>query len=235
MSPDHERDREDSRSSNRYPILVGVAFLALIAVAALNTLRTDEGGLLGADPTEAGAPLPEFAVPKLLGGADADANIFQDDCETAENPCPADARRTPACRVELPRVIRVCDLFARPSVISFWFPNPADCPPTQDDLDRVARRFRGRVNFLSVAVRGEREELERIVENRGWRIPVGWDRDGAVSNLYRVGVCPTVAFVLPGGLLAEAGIGREAVSGPALRRTIARLIERSRRRAEESR
>jgi hypothetical protein len=132
-------------------------------------------------------------------------------------------------------VIRVCDLFGRPLVISFWFSTPADCPPTQDLVDRVAARYRARVNFLSLAVRGDRDELERIVTERGWRLPVGWDRDGAVSNLYRVGLCPTVAFVLPGGILSEARIGSDELDDGQLEAAVERLLRESARREEASR
>ncbi|HET7486236.1 MAG TPA: hypothetical protein VFJ64_12795, partial [Solirubrobacterales bacterium] len=40
-----------------------------------------------------------------------------------------------------------------------------------------------------------------------WRMPVGYDRDGAVAALYRVGGCPTFAYVYPGGTLQDASIG----------------------------
>jgi hypothetical protein len=222
------------RPPSRYSILVGIAFLALITVAAINTFRSEDGGVLGADAAEEGTKLPEFAVPELIGGADADANVFQDGCETSERPCPADARRTAACAVELPDVINVCDLFDKPLVISFWFSDPDDCPPTQDPVDAAARRYRGEVNFLSLAVRGDREQLAGLVRERGWTLPVGWDRDGAVSNLYRVGVCPTIAFVLPGGVLSEAKIGVDELEPARFDRSVKRLIARS-KAAEASR
>ena len=38
-------------------------------------------------------------------------------------------------------------------------------------------------------------------------MPVGYDRDGAVAGLYRVGGCPTFAYVYPGGTLQSASIG----------------------------
>lgn len=230
-SPAEER----RRVASRYSIWVGIAFAVLIGIATVNTLRSSEGGLLGADEADAGEPLPEFAVPELMQGPDNDANIFQDDCETSTNPCPSDEQRTPACEVELPRVINICDLLDRPLVLSFWFSTPAECPPTQDAIDAAADRYRGRVNFVSIAVRGDRDELRQIVEDRGWSIPVGWDRDGAVSNLYRVGVCPTVAFVLPGGVLHEARIGSDALEGDRLDATIDRLLADARRRAREDR
>ena len=229
-----DRERERLRSTSRYSVWVGVAFVIVIAIASINTFTNDEGGLLGAD-AQAGEPMPEFAVPELPGGEEADANIFQDDCESSENPCPADERRTPACEVDLPRVLRVCDFFDRPLVLSFWFTSPSECPPTQDLIDKAASRYRDRVNFLSIAVRGERGELEEIIRERGWSIPVGWDRDGAVSNLYRVGVCPTVAFILPGGILSEAKIGTEELDRGQLDAAIDDLIREARRREEATR
>jgi hypothetical protein len=128
-------------------------------------------------------------------------------------------------------VIRVCDLYDRPLVISFWFTQGADCLPTQDAVDRVARRFRGRVNFLSINVRDDRDEAREIVEQRGWTIPVGYDADGAVSNLYRVGGCPTVAFAYPGGILETAKIGADQLGQAQLTTDVNRLLERSRARA----
>jgi AhpC/TSA family len=214
--------------SSRYTLLVGIAFIALVAVAALNTLRTSDSGILGTDEVR-GERLPEFAVPDIRGELDLDANITQTSCETSERPCPEDARQTPACEIDPEGAIRVCDLFDRPLVLSFWFTSPDECPPTQDAVAALARRFRDRVNFLSIAVRGDRDEIEQIVDERGWDLPVGWDRDGAVSNIYRVGVCPTVVFAFPGGIFQGVALG-DNVSEPALIDDIERLLRESRER-----
>jgi hypothetical protein len=120
-------------------------------------------------------------------------------------------------------------------VISFWFTRGADCLPTQDLVDRIAARYRGRVNFLSVNVRDDRGAVRELIDERGWRVPVGYDADGAVSNIYRVGVCPTVAFAYPGGILQGAKLGSEEITGVSLRRAVDRLIRASRRRAQADR
>jgi hypothetical protein len=224
-----------ARSPARYSLLVGLAFLALVIVATVNTLGTDSGGVLGTDEQIRGQPLPEFAVPRIPGQLEGDANVAQDDCETAENPCPADAQRTPACEIDAPGALRVCDFFDRPLVISFWFTDPSGCPPTQDAVDAVAKRFEGRVNFLSVAIRGDHDEIQSIVEDHGWSVPVGWDRDGAVSNIYRVGVCPTVAFAFPGGEFESATVGADNLDAPALTRDVQHLLRLSTHRAETDR
>src|SRR5918994_664369 len=137
--------------------------------------------------------------------------------------------------IEGAEIIRVCDLFDRPLAISFWFTRGADCLPTQDVVDRAAVRYRGRVNFLTLHIGDDREDVREIVRDRGWRIPVGYDADGAVSNLYRVGGCPTAALAYPGGILAGGVVGEENFQPEALAKRLDELIAESRRRAETDR
>jgi hypothetical protein len=232
--PDSSRDERPTPPS-RGSLYVGVAVIALVVFATINILDSGDDVILGTSDTDRGAPLPEFAVPELLGSAEGDANVYQDDCGTAANPCPESQRRVPACEIDEAEVIRVCDLFDRPLVISFWFTGGAECLPAQDLVDAAAREFSDEVNFLSIDVRDDREEARTIVEERGWEIPVGYDADGAVSNLYRVGGCPTVAFAYPGGIFSEIALGSEAVTEQQLAATIEKLIEESARRARTAR
>lgn len=199
---------------DRYSLVVGLLFLAIIVVASVNMLGSGGGGeTLGVDRLPERWPLPEFAVPVAAGQLEGDANVAQDDCETSVIPCPEDARRAPACGVELPEAIRVCDLFDRPLVISFWFTKGGGgCVEQQDLVERVYRRYRDRVGFLSLDIRDDRETVRELVRQRGWTMPVGYDRDGAVAGLYGVGLCPTFAYVYPGGTLESAGIGELTVS-----------------------
>jgi hypothetical protein len=230
------RKRRAPSSGARYVAFVGVAFLILIAIATYNTVTDATGGLLGVSASVRGRPMPEFAVPNVRGGPDADANIYQDDCASSANPCPPDERRTPACQVP-PRfhAIRVCDLFNRPLVISFWFLKGASCLPTQNVVARVAQRFRGRANFLSIDIRDDRSDVNSTVAEHRWPVPVGWDRDGAVSDLYRVGGCPTVAFGYPGGIYAGAKAAEGALTRSKLTADVRNLIAASNRRAAASR
>lgn len=193
---------------DRYSLIVGLIFLALVAVATLNTLGGDgAGGILGLDRRQAHWPLPEFAVPAAAGQLEGDANVAQDDCESSRVPCPEDEQRFPACRIELKGAIRVCDLFERPLVLSFWFTKGDDCVEQQDVVSDVAAGYRGRVGFLSLNVRDDRDTVRDLIREHGWRMPVGHDRDGAVASLYGVGGCPTFAYVYPGGTLQDASGG----------------------------
>jgi hypothetical protein len=233
-SGDSPPQRPRARSNARYVAFVGLAFIALIVVATVNTISNPAGGLLGINAAVRGEPLPEFAVPNVRGGPQLDANVYQDDCATSANPCPADERHAPACQIQVPHAIRVCDLFTRPLVISFWFMRAADCLPTQDVFNAVAGRYRGRVNFLSIDVRDDLASVRRVVSEHHWQVPVGWDGDGAVSDLYRVGGCPTVAFAYPGGIFAGAKARVANLTRPKLTRDVENLLVQSRRRAAES-
>jgi len=197
---------------DRYSILVGLIFLAIIVVATVNTIEGGgPGRTLGLDQLPRRWPLPEFAVPAGGGQLEGDANVAQDDCESSAIPCPEGSRRTPACRIDTPEAIRVCDLFDRPLVISFWFSKGNGCVAQQDLVERVFRRYRGRVGFLSLDIRDDRDTLRDLIRQRGWTMPVGYDRDGAVGSLYGIGGCPTFAYVYPGGTLQDASIGELSV------------------------
>ena len=217
-------------------MFVGLAFVALIVVALLNLVGgTDETGIT----LDEGTPLAGFAAPNAAGTSDADANVAQDDCESSLNPCPSDQQRTPACEIEpegeAADAIRVCDLFDKPLAISFWFTRGGDCIPSQDAFDQVARRYEGRVNFLSMNVRDDRETVAKVAAEGDWVVPVGLDPDGAVSNLYRIGVCPTVVLAYPGGIVYRDEIRAPNIDEQQIGGWVRDLLEASRARAEASR
>ena len=93
-------------------------------------------------------------------------------------------------------------------MISFWFTKGGDCGDQQDVVEGAYERYRGLGKAsLSLDVRDDRSTVRDLVRQHGWKMPVGYDRDGAVASLYRVGLCPTVAYAYPGGTLQGAQIG----------------------------
>ncbi len=192
---------------DRYSIFVGLLFVALIVVAFLHTVGSNQPATLGLEKLPARWPLPEFAVPVAAGTLEGEANVAQSDCETAQVPCPAGARRTPACQIHVAGAIRVCDLFDRPLVLSFWFTKGGNCIDQQDVVQSAYERYRGLVSFLSLDVADERGTVRELIRQHRWTMPVGYDREGTVADLYRVGGCPTFAYAFPGGTLQSASIG----------------------------
>jgi AhpC/TSA family len=225
-----QRDQgpERPRPGTIYSAIVGLVFIAVIAVAGLNLISDEDAGVLGSGG-EGDLPLAQFAVPDARSELEGDANIAQDDCESARIPCPDGDRRDPACQVDIPGAIRVCDLFDRPLVLSFWFTRGGECEAQEDVFEAAYRRFGDKVNFLAIDVRDDPDEVRRLIAERGWTHPVGLDRDGALSNRYRIGGCPTFLYAYPGGILQSTTIGE--IDQQELGGRIERLIEASRERA----
>ncbi|MEX0620030.1 MAG: hypothetical protein WD181_00425 [Solirubrobacterales bacterium] len=179
-----------------YGALVGI-LIAFVAVFILvNALRNTESGTVGIGPVGIGEKVDPFAVPIAVSDLEGDANV--DPVE--------------ACRVTGEDVLRICDYFDRPLLVSFWFTGGAsECIDQQDVFEQVAERFKGRAGAISINVRDDRRKVQDLVEERGWQVEVGHDTDGAVSNMYRIGGCPTFLFVRAGGVLEQAEIGRTTV------------------------
>ncbi|HLL86472.1 MAG TPA: hypothetical protein VK387_04075 [Thermoleophilaceae bacterium] len=197
-----------SSGRGRYMWIVGILFAALAVWAAFQATRqSPDNDFLRGLP--AGAPLPDFAAPLATGRLDGDANVSQgrDDSEAAG------AR--PACEVHSPEIVNVCELRERPLVLTFVVTRGADCAPALSLVDRVSRDY-PRLAFAAVVSGDSRERVAEIVRARRIRMPVAVDRDGAVVNLYRVGVCPTITFADRGGTVRATRIG--ALGEPALRR-----------------
>ncbi|HWP33920.1 MAG TPA: hypothetical protein VNL97_09265 [Solirubrobacterales bacterium] len=213
---------------DRYSLIVGLLFAAIIVIASIQTVNSDDNQILGLDELPHHWALPEFAIPDVDEHVEADANVAQDDCETARVPCPRDSRRSSACQVttEL-HVLRVCEYFElSPLVLSFWFARGDNCVEQQDVVSKVYRRYAGRLHFISLAVGENRDTVAELTVEREWGMPIGYDRDGAVGSLYRVGGCPTFAYVYPGGTLQAASIGELTV--PQLEAHVRELLRATR-------
>lgn len=190
-----ERDRVDPeepprrpgppRPRNRYAWAVGIAaFMVVVAVLLFNGVPNRGKAVLGPKP---GSALPAFAAPLAGGGPTGDANVCQ------RRPCPEGAGRVPACEVDSEQVLNSCRLRSRPAVLTFVVTQGTDCEPQVDRVERMRREFPD-VDFAVVLSGLDRDEAVEIVRRRRWTLPVGLDRDGAVTNLFGIGVCPTTVF-----------------------------------------
>ena len=196
------RAQEPKRGpSSPYAWVVGIVFLIVISVGLLNVIRSEGTGARG---VEAGRELPLFAAPLATGKLEGDANVD-----------PAKV-----CGVRGEDVLNVCELRRRPAVIAFMFTRFADCEPQFDRLERVRKDF-PEVNFAGIVIREPHGSARKLVERNDWGFPVAFDRDGAVSNMYGIGVCPTTVFARRGGKVLESRPGN--LSEAELRAILRRL------------
>jgi len=207
---------EVPRPGNRYAWVVGIVMLMGVSVLFITTSLPNSGeGLRGPD---VGKRLPDFAAPSATGDLDGVANVRQ---RRGGNDA---AGKIPACETVSEQVVNVCQLREKPLVLTFLVTRGADCEPQVDRVERMRGEF-DEVNFAAVVSGNDREEVGEIVRRRGWKQPVAVDEDGAVVNIYGVGVCPTTVFSLPGGKVRQVELGN--LTEDELRTRIQRLLKRS--------
>jgi len=196
--PPRRRPSMGAAPARSYVWVVGIAALVLIVVLFASTIRN--GTDRGARGIPDGEAMPPFAVPTATGRLDGDANLATQADE-------GQAGHVPACEVRGPDVLNGCALAdAGPVVLAFFTVRDKECIEQVDVLDRSRARLPG-VQLAAVAIRGDRDDLRRLVAGHGWKIPIGYDRDGALSNAYHVQVCPQITFARPGGRVAATTFG----------------------------
>lgn len=189
---------------------VGLLVFGIMVYILLNTLRTEGPGSLG---PRAGETLPDFAAPLVLSDLDGDANLATEDNL-------GDAGPVPACEVTGP-VLNSCEL-ARGAPVVLGFA----CEASLEHLARVHERFPD-VRVAGVIVRSDRDKAREKVRRAGWDFPIGYDRDGAVSSVYGIAVCPETVLAYPGGEVRHTVAGDDQAE---LERQVQALVRASRER-----
>lgn len=190
---------EVPRPGNKYAWLVGIVMVMVLGVLLFTTTLPNAGE--GVQGPKVGQRLPAFAAPLTTGdfAGNADANVCQ------HRPCDKNAGQEPACDVHGREVLTVCARRSKPLVLTFVVTRGADCEPQVDRVERMKDEFPG-VEFAVVMSGNSVKDSAQIVENRRWTQPVGVDHDGAVVNLYGVGVCPVTVFSKD-GRVKSVGLG----------------------------
>jgi hypothetical protein len=210
--------RAPARATPRYGGYAGLLALLIIALITINTIVTKPNGVKG---LAEGEPAPPFAVPLALGELTGDA-------DTATRANQGAAGHVPACRERGSQILNICQLYEGAPVVLALFVDGGSCPDVLDDMQALAPGFPG-VRFAAVALKGDRSKLRKLIRTHRLSIPIGIDNDGALAALYKVGTCPQLSFLYPGGAVQ----GRALLNGPSrpqLRRRIAQLIGGSRAR-----
>jgi hypothetical protein len=204
------------RTTRRYSRIVGLAFIAFIVFVGFQVIDNGGGGGTGLSQ---GSRAPEFAAPSAAGTLEGDANICESKDQRGCESVPL------ACDVTEKDAIRICDYFDRPLVMVVWFSRCNNCPRQLDTVERVRKRFPN-VAFVGVDVRDDHDKVRKLVVEHGWGFPMALDRDGAVSQLYNVGVGPTTFFIYPKGSVMHTALGE--LNEQLLVRNVRRLVRASR-------
>ncbi|MGK2938277.1 MAG: TlpA family protein disulfide reductase [Solirubrobacteraceae bacterium] len=181
-----------------------VAFLGL--GYALFQGRADDAP----DSLPVGEEMPPFATPLVRSDLEGDANVA-----TREDQGAAGAR--PACEVRGPAILNGCQLAERGPVVLTFVAQAGSCMDQLRALEQLKRAEPG-LQVAAIAIKGDRDKLREELDRRQITIPVGWDRDGALSAVYRVLVCPQTVFADQGGRVSSTAY-EELTAGELRRRT----------------
>ncbi|MCW3063817.1 MAG: hypothetical protein JWN32_989 [Solirubrobacterales bacterium] len=196
------------QASGRYVWFVGLLALVIVVYITVNTFLN---GGHGGQGLQAGDTLPPFAAPLATSnfpdGADADTG----------------GSKVPPCRFTRPGALNICAERRRPLVLAFMVVGNGDCTKQLDTMQQVSKRFPN-VNFAAIAVKASRSDIAPVVRKHGWTFPVAYDNDGAVVNLYRLGVCPAVTFSYAGGTVMRTSLGTATVKPQILATEIRTLL-----------
>jgi len=208
------------RQGNKYAWAAIVVVLMGVGVLFVTTTLPNTGAGLKGPPRE--KVIPDFAAPLATSNVvcSEDEPCAANVCQKTEE-CNDQSGTRPACEVRGRSVLNICELRREPLVLTLLATEGTDCEPQLDRIERMRGEFPG-VRFAAVMGGESREEIEQIVKRRGWGIPVGVDRDGAVLNLYGVGVCPTTVFVKPDGRTLTTELGN--LTEAELRTLTGRLV-----------
>lgn len=189
--------------TRRYRWAIGIFGLGLVIAISIYQFAKNGVGTAG---VPAGKPLHHFVAPLAFGGIDLDANT-RPRCDPAH---------------PNPKGLNVCG--RTPLVLGFFVTGSSSCTRQVDAIQAVAHQFAtSPIRFAAVAVRADRATAAAEVRRHGWTIPVAYDRDGAIGQLYGVQICPLVEVAYRGGTVAHRLIG-EGWSTPAALSTQVRSL-----------
>jgi peroxiredoxin len=185
--------------TRRYQRMIGLLGIGIVIVISISFLTTHRQGTAGI-PT--GKKLHYFAAPLALSNLNGDANT-NPPCTLAKHD---------------PRALNICLLNRRtPLVLAFFVTNSGGCERQVTAMQTVSQRYRSsQVQFAAVAIRTGHAAARKAVLANHWTVPVAYDADGAVGDIYGVEVCPIVELAYRGGIVANRLIGEHWASAAAL-------------------
>jgi peroxiredoxin len=199
--------------TRRYQRMIGLFGLLLVVVISISFLTTHGPGTAG---IPAGKKLHYFAAPLALSTLNGDANT------------------NPPCTLSKhdPRALNICLINKRtPVVLAFFVTNSSGCQQQVTALQKVSRRYNAsQVQFAAVAVRTGHSDARKAVRTHHWTVPVAYDADGAVGDIYGVEVCPIVELAYRGGVVARRLIGQHWASAATLTPQVQALLRGQARR-----
>ncbi len=196
-----------------YRWAIGIFGICLVIVISVVQFASNGVKSAGVQP---GHKLLFFAAPVATSNLVGDANFTK--------PC--------ALGYFGARAVNTCLIVRQtPLVLGFFVSGSADCKREIDTMQKASARFpASKVQFAAVAVSSSKAAVATAVRAHHWTIPVAYDRDGAVGQLYSVQLCPMVELAYRGGDVKSLLFGDKWLAPAALTAQVRALIASSPKR-----
>jgi AhpC/TSA family len=197
----------DTRPYRR--MIGGIGLTIALVVSVLLFITRGGVGTIGIPP---GQRLHSFVAPLATSSLNGDANL-NPHCNSAH---------------PNPRALNLCPWLLRraPVALGLFIPASGDCVRQIDTLQAVSREFSANsIQFVAVAIHTNHARAAALVRTHGWTIPVAYDRDGAIGDLYGVGVCPMVELAYRGGIVKDRLVSDTWLATAALGAKVRQLID----------
>jgi thiol-disulfide isomerase/thioredoxin len=110
------------------------------------------------------------------------------------------------------------------TLINFWASWCPPCIAEMPDLQRLYDDYGNKMSFLFVA-RDQEDKVEAFLENKGYKLPVYYERGLVPRQLYYGGI-PTTFIIDKEGRIVVSEVGAAEWNGPETRQLLDSLIAR---------
>jgi hypothetical protein len=194
----HRRRQRRQRRQMPQPVIdtrpyrwaIGIFGIALVIIISVVEFASHGVASAGVQP---GERLINFAAPIATSNLVGDVQLA-DPCKFGN----FDGRAVNTCVLEK----------HGPLVLGFFVPGVSQCDREVDTLQALAARFPA-VQFAAVAASSSKASAASDVRSHHWTIPVAYDRDGALAQVYGVELCPMLELAYRGGVVRSLLFGAD--------------------------
>jgi hypothetical protein len=210
-----EKQRQRPRRQLPQPVIdtrpyrwaIGIFGIALVIVISVVELATHGVSTAGVQP---GQKLINFAAPIATSDLVGDVNLAK--------PCSLGSFDG--------RAVNTCLLIRRaPIVLGFFVPGVSDCERAINAMQSLSQQYSSStVQFVAVAASSSKASAAKEVRTHHWTIPVAYDRDGALAQVYGVELCPMFELASRGGVVKSLLFGDNWARPAALAAKVRALL-----------